>query len=43
MSKNLDYNLVEVTKSQLDTLISNSQLQLGISYKITDRGDRGIT
>lgn len=43
MGKNIDSQLVEVTKSQLDTAISNSALQLGVCYKITDRGDRGIT
>jgi len=43
MGKNIDSQLVEVTKSQLDIAISNSALQLGVCYKITDRGDRGIT
>lgn len=37
------YNLIEITKSELDALISASNLKLGSCYKITDRGDRGIT
>lgn len=37
------YNLIEVTKSELDSLITANELKLGTCYKITDRGDRGIT
>jgi hypothetical protein len=43
MAKNIDLQLSEVTKAQLDALISGSQLSVGMGYKITDRGDRGIT
>lgn len=43
MAKNIDLQLSEVTKAQLDALISGSQLSVGMRYKITDRGDKGIT
>jgi hypothetical protein len=43
MAKNVDLQLSEVTKAQLDALIAGSQLSIGMRYKITDRGDKGIT
>ena len=43
MAKNVDLQLSELTKAQLDALVSGSQLSIGMRYKITDRGDRGIT